>query len=739
MGANFQTIATYPQRRKPLISTQKLMANILEYIIKITEQGANVWQRQIDSSRRLNDTMGRTSSLANQIGADFFKWNNIRQSVEGIQQAMDTITAPAVKFESAMAELEGITGVTGKTLEEITQKSRALASTFGTDAANGASTFTEILSRLGTDISKSPQALDAMGRSTMILSKTMQGNVAGAVDALTTSMLQYNVSLADPVKASQVMNTQMNILAQGAVLGSAKVEQVAQSIKVAGTSAYNSGVGFAEANAAIQVLGKGAMYGSEAGTGLRNVLNKLGEGRFMPKESREGLQKAGVDMRILGDKTIPLAARLQELKKIQSDSALVTAVFGSENANAANILLNNIDTLKGWTGEMVNTNAATKQAQTQMNTMAEVLARQKAKFQDLGISIYNYTKGALPMLQATSQSILLYTQLAPALDMVKGGFINAMTTVRNFTTGLIMNGAQILKSAAQYIYLGVQGVGSFIANIVRATFAQMKFVASLVMNPSSFFAFLQKGITMTRTFALSMLTSGWQAVKTAAQYVFTSVVGLGSYIVGLVTATAAQWALNVALNANPIGLFVLGLLAVGTAIFLIIKNWDTLKGWIVGLCNWFIANNPFRILYDFIVTMFPGIKTVLDGLMTWIKGWFDTIFGWLGSIWDTIKEITGFGGEMKITGIVQQTGDIPGIGNSATPKGGGTTAPKDMKGQTETVAGGGTKHSNTYINIDTLVGAINNYMSNKEDMTGVEDIVLNAITRVLTIAQSNAQ
>ena len=669
------------------------MANILEYILKISEQGANVWQRHTQASTTLANSIAATGNASQQaansyvramgrmraalgnfiggssLGATAFEYNNIRQSVEGFQQALDTINAPAMQFETAMTELKSITGVSGQALDDITQKSRELAKTFGTDAAKSAGVFTEVLSSLGPEIAKSPQALDAMGRSAMILSKTMQGNVAGATDALTTAMLQYNVSLADPVKASQAMNTQMNIMAQGALVGSAKVEQVAQSITVAGTSAYNSGVGFAEANAAIQVLGKGALYGSEAGTGLRNVLNKIAEGRFLPKDARESLKKAGVDIAKLGDKTIPLAARLNELKKVQADSALITNLFGAENANAANILLSNTDSLTAWTAGMVNTTAAQDQANTNMNTMAEVLARQKARFQDLGIALYGYTKGLLPVLQLTTQSMTLYSQLAPVLGLVKTGFINAFVWVRNFSTGLLL--------------------------------------------------------------------SAWNAAKAGASYLLTALSGVGAFITSLVAATAAQIGLNIAMTANPIGLIIVGLAAVGLAIYGIIAHWDTFKGWLIAFGVFIIKMNPFYHIINYLLDTFPQIKTMFQGLWTWVSGWFDTIFGWLGDLWKSIKEMTGFGADVKITGITQTGGDIPGIGGGGAlaPQGAGTSAPKDMTKQNSSVTGGGTKHTNIYITIDKLIETINNHMNGNQDTNGLEDAILNGVTRVLTMAE----
>lgn len=44
-----------------------------------------------------------------------------------------------------------------------------------------------------------------MERNVQILSKTMGGDSAGAVDALTTAMLQYGVDLSNPIQTQKEM------------------------------------------------------------------------------------------------------------------------------------------------------------------------------------------------------------------------------------------------------------------------------------------------------------------------------------------------------------------------------------------------------------------------------------------------------------------------------------------------------------------------------------------------------
>lgn len=647
------------------------MSKILEYIVKVTDKASAVFNKIQAGAEGIGKAMGDTNKVFDGFNSKVFQMNQMRDAVIGVSDAFQTITAPGLAFESSLTELSSITGVTGNALTDIGSRAKALTEQFGGESAKAVDAYTEILSRLGPEVAKSPAALDAMGASVMTLSKTMKGNVAGSVDALTTGMLQFGVSVDDPIKASQTMTTMMNIMAQGALVGSAKVEQVSESLKAAGGVAAGAGVSFAETNAAFQILGKGAMYGAEAGTGFRNVLLKISEGRFMPKESREALQKAGVDIQKLADKTIPFAVRMEELKKVQGDSALMAQFFGSENIKAANLLLQNTGALKQWTGELVNTNSATDQANTIMGSTSERLSRMSAYWQNVGISVFDYVKNILPALEFTTQAMTLYTQMAPALDLLKNGLVKGSKAAWN-------------------------------------------------MGKSLFF-------------------SGINALKTAGQFLFTSAVGIGSFIASVVTATAAQWGFNIALNANPIGLAVIGFVALGAAVYGVIKYWDTVKTWLVGLGVFILKANPFYQLYQVIVAIFPAVETALLKVWNKLKQWFDSIFSWLGDLAKTIKEMTGFGGTVTIQPPKQQKGDIFGASFSQTqpniPAGG---VPAKAKETSSGVTGGGAKHTNITINIGSMIETNNNYVTDTKEVGNLEDRTLQVLTRAISMAQGNS-
>ena len=335
-------------------------------------------------------------------------------SAQQLKASFEAFNQPFIKFESKLAEVEAITGVTGKALDALGVKAKASARIFGGSATDSLENYKTILSRLGPDIAKSPEALDLMERSVRTLSKTMGGDSVAAVDALTTGMLQYGIDLSDPIKAQKEMANMMNVMAAAAQEGAAEVPSISQALKVAGVQAKLSKVSFEGSNAAIQELAKGGKVGAEAGTALRNVLGKMAGEDIIPKEAAGKLRALGVDMSVVSDTSIPFTDRLRELKKAQGDATVMAQVFGVENAAAANILLNSVDAQDALKAKITGTNSAQEQANVIMGTSAEKLSRLNAWYDNMKISIGKYTTAAQPFVQIGADSISMMANMANA-------------------------------------------------------------------------------------------------------------------------------------------------------------------------------------------------------------------------------------------------------------------------------------------------------------------------------------
>ncbi|WP_417507789.1 hypothetical protein [Marinomonas gallaica] len=112
---------------------------------------------------------------------------------------------------------------------------------------------------------------------------------------------------------------------------------------------------------------------------------------------------------------------------------------------------------------------------------------------------------------------------------------------------------------------------------------------------------------------------------------------------GTAAVTAAQWAWNTAMMANPIGLVIAGIMALIAIVAVIIKYWEPISGFFAGL--WDGVKAVFASGWEF-------IKTVLSfmplGLI--MQAW-EPLTEFFGGLWDGIKSV--FAGALEfITGSV---------------------------------------------------------------------------------------
>lgn len=376
-----------------------------------------------------------------------FQFNQVVDAAAKVSAAFDSILQKGSSFQAGVAELSAITGASGEGLEKMASGARALAVEFGGSATGNLDAYKSILSKLGPDIAKTPAALESMARSVNVLSTATGDNAAASVDALTTAVLQFQVPLDDATAAAATMSDMMNVMAAGAKEGASEVPQIADALKVAGVAASGAKVSFAETNAALQALAAGGKVGAEAGTALRNVLGKLGEGRFLPKDVQKELAAAGVDMRKLSDTTIPLTDRLRGLSKIQGDAALVTKLFGTENAAAASILLRSVDSIDTLTEKISGTNTAYEQAAIRQDTVSASMDRFKAKVADLAIGAFQLVGDKVSFaLGAIGQVAPALTGLAAAQNLIPEGMFTKLGAGLKDIPGLLTSAGGGIKS-----------------------------------------------------------------------------------------------------------------------------------------------------------------------------------------------------------------------------------------------------------------------------------------------------
>lgn len=629
------------------------MSETAQFTVQINAIGDNKVLASIESIRT---AMGKITAPVRNINL-----SAVIQQVSAVGDGLKSLSAPGLELSTKMADLSAITGVTGKKLQEIEGYARDNAKAFGTSAADSVESFKLVLSQLTPEIAKQPQALKAMGENISILSKTMGGNTVAATEVLTTAMNQYGISMADPMEASREMSHMMNIMAAAAKEGSAELPQIKNALEQVGGVAKATGVSFSETNAAIQLLDKVGRKGAEGGVSLRNVLTTLSEGRFLPKEVRAEFAQLGIDVNALGDKSKTLTERMNILKPVVSDTALLTKLFGKENILAGQALITGTAEIDRFNAAIQGTRTAVEQAAIVMDSPAEKMKRWQAAIDDFKVSIFEVTGGLTGYLSVLGDLAKDVANLAPL-------YSGATKAVKWFT--------------------GLQKVQVFWTNIL----------------------------------------------------------------------TAAQWLLNIALNANPISLIVLAiaaLIGVVTAVVSCYDQWGAAATFLLG---------PLGIIINLVMTLKRNWDSITEafsngGIIAGIKRigivLFDVILYPLQKALEGLSYLTGkdsFAAEWAES--IREKRESLGLANSEKkiekPE---TASAENAKGiapaagsagakahqSAEAIATGGKKSTTIQIQFKNMVEEI--HIAGKDFKESVDDMEVQlreAFVRILAMAVSTA-
>lgn len=242
---------------------------------------------------------------------------------------------------------------------------------------------------------------------------------------------------------------------------------------------------------------------------------------------------------------------------------------------------------------------------------------------------------ALPVLQASA-------------DYIQTGFTGGIASAKAFGLSILDFGQSAIQSSIK----AMMSLGGYITQLFTANFWQNTLKASAI----STFATVQAGAISALTWLIRLPMSIATSAMSMIRMGISGVISMASYVASLVSATTAQWMMNAALAANPIGLTVLGFAAAGAAVYAVIAKWDVIKSYFAQFTAWAMANNPFSWITDVVNRLFPSLGANVSGLMTSIKkvfmaGW-DFVHKWF------IAPITSFFGSLMSFKI-----DVPKIGD----------------------------------------------------------------------------
>ena len=384
---------------------------------------------QTDKFRSICDKLRNTNILA---VADMF---------ERVGEAVAGAAAAGLQFRQSVADLSSITGIAGKDLEDLAERSRAI----GRESGLGADTAARAYSLLASQIEISRigmKGLNELAEQSVTLAEASGMSLDAAANALAATVNQFGLSADEAGRVT-------NVLAAGSKYGAAEIEDLSNSFRIAGATASAMGLSVEATAGALEILSQANLKGHESGTALRNIIIRLNT-------------ELGVD---LGETSLGKA--LEALQPKLEDAAYLTKVFGVENIAAAQFLIQNARAVDEMTAKVTGTNTAMEQASVRTDTQMHKYMQIKAVLEDLKITLTEHAGILAPIAMVAAENAQAIAMLRLAFGGLRGGVVRAVvgmagmvrataTATRNF----VLYGGAARGAAAGTALLGTAARGA---------------------------------------------------------------------------------------------------------------------------------------------------------------------------------------------------------------------------------------------------------------------------------------
>lgn len=259
-----------------------------------------------------------------------------------------------IDFDNSIKDLEAITGASGEQLEFL--KNQAIE--LGKSTTGGAKAVVEaykLIASAKPELLENAEALDRVTQSAITLSQASGLDLQESASRLTDAMNQFGLGAEEADRA-------INVLAAGSKLGGAEVPQLTEALLKFGATAKGLKIPLEESVALVEAMSIAGLKGAEAGTAIRNVLLKVSAPDLLSEEAKRRLNSYEISFEKLKDTTIPFNEKLKEMKPLLGDVTSLGAVFGVENVNSAQSLIQLSETIGTLKEQVTGTTIAQEQS-----------------------------------------------------------------------------------------------------------------------------------------------------------------------------------------------------------------------------------------------------------------------------------------------------------------------------------------------------------------------------------------
>lgn len=463
-------------------------------------------------------------------------------------------TKTAAVFEAAMAKVGAISRANGTELELLTKKARELGETTQFTATQSA----EAMSYLGMAGWDAKQIMAGMPG---LLSLAAAGgtDLARTADIVSDNLTAFGLSAE---KAGHMADVYATVITRT----NTNVEMLGDTMKYAAPVAEAFGASMEETAALAGLMANSGIKASQAGTSLRAGFLRLAG---PPKMAQKAMEQLGMSMNDITAEQKEAALAMASLGINMSDTSgpkkmstiLVelrnkTKDLGREEKLAAMKAIFGQEAATGWLAVLNSGDGTFEKLVTELENSTGAADSLAKKMQD-------NAQGAMTRFNSALES----TQIS-----IGTAFLPAMATAAEA-------GAKFFGWLAGNETLTNVAIGIGVVSVALAGFVAAVSAGAAVVNAYK-----------TASIACNAVSKAFKACT--------------------ILSTAAQWAMNAAMYACPIGLFIAGVTAIIAVGYALYTNWDTIKQWFITLWD-----NPALAIQQFV----NGIKDKFSDAFSWVQ------------------------------------------------------------------------------------------------------------------------
>ncbi|MFD4912859.1 phage tail tape measure protein [Streptomyces virginiae] len=382
--------------------------------------------------------------------------NDGRKSLEAMRMASLGLVAvfglaafAAAKFEKAMSEVRAVTGGSAKDMKSLSKAALDAGQATIYSATQAANAEAE-LARAGISTA------DIIG-----------GALRGALDLAASGQLELGESA---IISAQAMNAFKltgrdvghiaDVISAGAGKSATNVHHMGMAFRQAALLSSQTGLSLEQTVGTLSLFAQNALTGSDAGTSLKVMLQRL-----VPQsnEARASMEAVGFSAYDASGNFIGLSALAANMKESfskltpEARNAAMATIFGSDAVRAATILYEaGAEGVDQWVNAVDDAGYATRVAATMTDNLAGDLERLKGAFETALISSGSSANSVLrDMAQALTSVVNWYSQLSPGVQSSVTVIAGLTGVITLLGSSLLLMLPRIMAVRAELVALGV--------------------------------------------------------------------------------------------------------------------------------------------------------------------------------------------------------------------------------------------------------------------------------------------